>query len=127
MPDSQPESFPEITEPVIPDASAADGTVDAETENYEESAKAEDIKRLRAENKQRKQDRKERRKYAGRIFCLISIWLGMMGAIILLQGFSVLGFKLETTVLVTTVSTTTASVLGIFLIVANYLFPTSKK
>jgi hypothetical protein len=90
-------------------------------------AKAEEVKRLQAENKHRKQDRKERRKYANRVFCLICAWLGLMGVAIFCQGFSIFNFKLDTTVLVTTVSTTTASVLGIFLIVANYLFPNLKK
>lgn len=122
-----PEDLRDITEPNIPPEAADQGVVEDEKATYEAEAGADRIKQLRAENKQRKQDRKERRKYANRVFFLISTWLGVMGIIVLCQGFSPEGFKLDTPVLVTLVSTTTASVLGIFLIVANYLFPNPKK
>ena len=41
----------------------------------------------------------------------------------LLHGFPCISFKLSDTVLATLIGSTTASVLGLFAIVANYLFP----
>lgn len=92
------------------------------------------------------QDRGERKTYAGRIFYLICGWLILVGLVILLSGFSesapvlkigingiVLvdfqwgsSFKLSDPVLLAIVGSTTATVLGLFAIVANYLFPKAK-
>jgi len=74
-----------------------------------------------------RQDIQERKKYAHRNFWLIVCWLIVINGVLLLQGFkvTVLGhsFDLPTSVLLAVVGSTTASVLGIFLIVTNYLFP----
>lgn len=40
-----------------------------------------------------------------------------------MQGFSVKGFALPDSVLMLLLGTTTANVIGLFIIVANYLFP----
>jgi hypothetical protein len=103
------------------------GQAAAEANDYDLRAETEHIKRLRAKNKQRKQDRKERRKYAHRIFCLISSWLTCVLLMTMMDGFAWNGFHLDRAVLITTIGTTTGSVLGVFLIVTNYLFPKSKK
>ena len=73
------------------------------------------------------QDIDERKKYAHRTFCLISTWLAAVYILILLEGFAGLPrswFTLDKTVLLTVVGSTTASVLGIFIVVMHYLFPT---
>jgi uncharacterized membrane protein YhdT len=73
------------------------------------------------------QDIDERKKYAHRTFCLISTWLVAVYILILLEGFAGLPrswFNLDKTVLLTVVGSTTASVLGIFIVVMHYLFPT---
>ena len=102
--------------------------IDAEAREYERERREQQVESLRAENTQKRQDIAERRKYANRIFCLICVWLGVMMLIVIAEGLSVvIPFKLDTSIVITAISTTTASVLGIFLIVANYLFPTSKK
>jgi len=71
------------------------------------------------------QDRKERKKYAGKIFILISIWLIAVFALLIAQAiFGKTGeFSLPVPVLLTITGGTTASVVGIFVIVARYLFP----
>jgi hypothetical protein len=72
------------------------------------------------------QDIDERKKYAHRTFCLIAGWLVAVYALILLEGFEGTPgshFSLDKTVLITVVGTTTASVLGIFIVVMHYLFP----
>ncbi len=72
------------------------------------------------------QDIDERKKYAHRTFCLIATWLALVYGLILLEGFEGTPrshFALDKTVLITVVGTTTASVLGIFIVVMHYLFP----
>lgn len=91
-----------------------------------------------------KQDRKERKRYAGKIFVLICAWLGIVLGIVVMAGFkgnlpirvnpwprSMIDpyrwewtpFELPETVLLALIGGTTVTVLGLFAIVANYLFP----
>jgi hypothetical protein len=79
-------------------------------------------KRLALEGK--RQDIEARKEYANKIFILISVWLGCMIVITLLAGFgSKYGwFKMADSVLIALITTTTGSVIGLFAIVANYLF-----
>lgn len=71
------------------------------------------------------QDRTERKKYAGRIFVLVSSWLGAILGILLLQGL--LGshgcFDLSDSVLMTLLGGTTGSVIAVVVLVVKYLFP----
>jgi hypothetical protein len=79
-------------------------------------------KRLDLVDKQ--QDIEARKKYANKIFTLISVWLGCMLVVILLAGFGSKceWFKMADSVLIALITTTTGSVIGLFAIVANYLF-----
>ena len=72
----------------------------------------------------KRQDIEARKEYANKIFILISVWLGCMIVIILLSGFGSKCeyFKMADSVLIALITTTTASVIGLFAIVANYLF-----
>ena len=70
------------------------------------------------------QDRKERKKYANRLFVLIAVWLAVIGVVVVMDGLVAAPFKLSATVLATLIGSTTVSVLGLFAIVAKYLFPT---
>lgn len=69
------------------------------------------------------QDIGERKKYAICIFVLVAVWLALMGSIILLQGFTIYRFTLSENVLIAVVTTTTAGVVGLLLVVVKYLFP----
>ena len=64
-----------------------------------------------------------RKTYANKIFNLVVGWLVGMGVVLLLSGFRCLGFDLDTKVLLALIGGTTLNVLGIFTIVANFLFP----
>lgn len=66
---------------------------------------------------------KSRKEYANKIFLLVVWWLVCLGAMLLLAGFKCFGFSLDTKVLLTLIGGTTLNVLGIFTIVANFLFP----
>ena len=71
--------------------------------------------------KGKKQDRKERKVYANLTFSLITMWLTFILIIFVAIGKRLLVYS--DTVIVTLLSTTTINVIGLFLIVARYLFP----
>lgn len=104
-------------------ADEPEGT-DQQTENlYDEEAKSLENDRLRAEVDDLVQDRGQRKMYGNRLFGLVVVWLIVIGLVILLHGFTFIPFELSVAVLTTLIGSTTASVLGLFAIVANYLFP----
>lgn len=88
----------------------------SEAKELDNRARAEQIEQL-------KQDRAERKKYASYSFKLVCTWLGAMLLLVTLRGFGPWGFELSDPVLITLVSTTTASIVAIFVFVAKYLFP----
>ena len=67
----------------------------------------------------------ERKKYAFRIFALICVWLFALFVVLFFQGFSPWDFDLTNAVLLALIAGTTISVIGIFIIVAKYLFPSN--
>lgn len=69
-----------------------------------------------------KEEIKQRRKYARRIFILTCLWVTAIYGLILLQGFAYKGFHVSDSVLLAAIGTTTANIIGVFLIVAKYLF-----
>jgi len=71
------------------------------------------------------QDKEERKKYAKRIFVLLSLWLGGVFVLLVLQGIGSPRnwFQLDDSVLLAAIGGTTINVIGIFLVVARYLFP----
>jgi uncharacterized membrane protein len=71
-----------------------------------------------------RQDRRERRRYAEQIFTLISTWLFTVLFILIINTKA--GLRLSDSVIITLITTTTASVLGLFVIVINYLFKGNK-
>lgn len=90
-----------------------------------EEKKTEDDKKV-IENKKLKSEIAEREKYARRIFRLIVGWLAFVGLIVVADGVCepIFGFSfnLSDAVLITLITTTTASVLGLFIVVISYLF-----
>ncbi len=77
-----------------------------------------------------RQDMKERKSYASKVFWLIVCWLLAVFLLVVVAGLNVRmvidgwewSFKLSNSVLITLISTTTANVLGIFVFVVRYLF-----
>lgn len=70
------------------------------------------------------QDIEERKKYAAHIFKLICWWVIGLFVLLLLTGWGrALRFTLSQPVLLAIVGSTTLNVLGLFYIVAHYLFP----
>lgn len=90
---------------------------------HEANTKAIELDQLQEKLESFRQDREQRKEYSDLLFALISIWLASIGSVVVMNGFEHIPFNLTDTVLVTLIGSTTASVLGLFAIVANYLFP----
>lgn len=85
---------------------------------------AQDKEKKRIELEGLRQDIQERKKYADKIYKLIVFWLLAIFLLVLINGFCSAFdlFSLSTAVMTTIVGGTTVNILGIFYIVANYLF-----
>lgn len=66
---------------------------------------------------------KMRRWYGIVILVLTFLWIIAVLVVVFMQGYSAYGFALPDSVLMLLLGTTTANVIGLFIIVANYLFP----
>ncbi|WP_129714070.1 hypothetical protein [Pedobacter sp. SYP-B3415] len=78
------------------------------------------LKKLDLKNKSFEQDMKMRKVFAICVFVFIVMWSATVLVILFLSGFEYLRF--DTTTLVTLLSTTTANVLALMVIVTRYLF-----
>ena len=61
------------------------------------------------------------------LFAVIIIWILSVIVMTALLGFKSRGFSLSDAVMITYITTTTASVFGLFLIAAKWLYPSSDK
>ena len=68
-----------------------------------------------------RQDMEERKRYAGKIFGLVAVWLVFIAIVMISVGLSFL--KFSENVVLALIGSTTLNVLVLFYIVANYLFP----
>ena len=99
-----------------------------------------DSQRREAELQSFRQDTEQRKSFANRIFILIAIWLVAIFIVLLLVGFLGEGakisgtcfgkefvfapkFKLSDAVIIALIGGTTVNVLGILILVVQYLFP----
>lgn len=69
------------------------------------------------------QDRRERKKYGTLLYWLVVGWLIIAVALVFASGFKWGYVDLPEAVLLALLGTTTTSVIGLFTIVATYLFP----
>ena len=73
------------------------------------------------------QDIRERKHYAKRLFKLVSWWLVGMFMMTIAYGWVDSYFKPSENVMLALIGSTTVNVLGLFIIVAKYLFPSHKQ
>jgi hypothetical protein len=107
-------------------ATAIEKVTDQPDPNTQLEKQSLEVSQLKAQLRGLSQDIDERKKYAHRIFCLICLWLLSIFTILLLDGFGHffgLSFSLPQGVLLAAIGSTTLNLLGIFYIVAHYLFP----
>lgn len=105
-------------------------TLLSKEEQYKLSLQEEGVRKAKLErkaikeaNKGRRQDRKERKRYANKIFEFLCIYMFFVCLLLFLSGNTSSSFQLSDPVLLTILGTTTTNVLGTFYFVANYLFP----
>ncbi|MCD8304507.1 MAG: hypothetical protein LUC86_06755 [Prevotellaceae bacterium] len=101
-------------------------------DDYKESLREDDYRRLDLEGKATEldirkerlnaltQDRKQRKNFAVVIFGMMCLYLAAVLALVYMCGLS--AAALSGTVLVTLLGTTTANIIGLFAIVTRYLF-----
>ncbi|MBQ9639130.1 MAG: hypothetical protein IJV22_06210 [Bacteroidales bacterium] len=84
-----------------------------------------DVAVRREELESKRQDREQRRKFAVNIFWVVVAYLSLTLCIVTLYGASVLCFKNDAAIILTTLlGTTTANVITLLVIVVKYLFRT---
>lgn len=99
---------------------------DEDTRRIYERQQADDQHELAQQSiKDRKRDRKMRVDYANKIHCLVCWWLFILFLLLLLQGYGATQFS--DSVLIAILTGTTIDILGLMVIVANYLFPKNGK
>ncbi len=97
-----------------------------ETETLEREQLRIELEKLRVELDSVRQDIRQRKAFAPKLYVLTCIWLILVIGIVLLQGFSEGHyhlFRLSEGVLIALLGTTTVNVVGLFYVVAKYLFP----
>lgn len=82
-----------------------------------------EIERLKQQLQEAKDTHNLRLKYTGRIFVIGCIWLGLVASAVFMSGFSLLGFSLSGGVLIAFITSTTLNVVGLFIVVAKWMFP----
>jgi cytochrome c biogenesis protein CcdA len=97
------------------DKSSADVKSRAKEEEYQEKVRSAKIK-----NDIEEQDKAERKSYASTITAIVCLWLVFVAIVFVASGKGNLHYS--DNVLITLLTTTTANVIGLFVIVANYLF-----
>ncbi len=74
----------------------------------------------------RRQLRRMREDWAPRLFWVLSGWLILTAAILVFHGFGWWGFSVEERVLMTLLGSTAVNVVGLFGIIARFVFPGPK-
>lgn len=105
-------------------------SVDIELTTEEEFTRKEKelhLRRSEHELKESQQNTELRKIYINRNFLLTCVWLVIVLLVVLCQGFGLGHFNLHDSVLITLLSTTTANIIGVLVIVITYLFKNNHK
>lgn len=115
---------------LLSSAKAEEETRKISKTDYDEEERKENIAKLHVANKlvnenieDIQQNRIERKQYARWIFRFLVWYMAFVGFVLVLSGITVNHFFLSENVLLMLLGTTTANVIGIFIVVAKYLFP----
>ena len=95
---------------------AAHAALDLETKQAE-------LAKLNLRNRELREILEQRQDWGDRVFWMLLGWLLSVVVVLVLEGFHVAGFHLDNSVLIAFIGTTTADVLGLGYVVANFLFP----
>lgn len=84
-----------------------------------------EVELLRQELKESQETHTLRLSYSGKIFYLVCVWLVCVTIAVFLSGFSFQGFSLSDKVLIAFITSTTVNVVGLFIVVAKWMFPSN--
>ena len=120
-------------EPPIPPENVSVQLEQQQQEGNEPDALVEELQRTkrlendryRAENKHWEDIYELRKENIPKLYWMVVCWLIFVAGCVVLTGLQY--FKLSDAVLIALITTTTATVIGLFIIVLQWLFPTYKK
>ena len=102
-------------------------------EDEERLRKEAEIDALQTENDIRKeelkgkiQDREQRKEFGIKIYHFLCFYLSSVLFLIILSATPLIKFELTEAIIITLLTTTTANIIGIFILVVKYLFATRK-
>ena len=108
--------------------------IDIETPDIERLLRAEELKREQIDTdlkrevlENSKQDRNARKNYALMIFGFLVCFMTSVMVVVFLSGNENKNFELDESVLIALLTTSTANVIGVFVFVVKYLFPSTKE
>ena len=101
-----------------------DTLTDQEDKRIDRERSREETRKLKLKNRELKQNIRERKRYADRVYCLVSSCLVALFVLVLVQGWSkYTGFQITDKVFIALITGATANVIGLFIVVVKYLFP----
>ncbi len=121
------ENIEEAAQQEIATAQPDPAVVAAETTSLELDQLKLKVQRLENDLKEAKDLHSLRKEYTDKLFGLILWWLIIVVVFVLLSATARPAFNLSDTVLVAFITSTTVSVLGLFVLVAKWLFPSLHK
>lgn len=101
---------------------APESSTDVSTLSIELELKQAQLETAQLLNQELQDNILRRGNWGNRVFWLLLGWLFAVVAVLFLEGFHYHGFHLENSVLIAFIGSTTADVVGLGYIVANYLF-----
>lgn len=111
-------------EPVTPDEQATKEKYDFGA--YEATARLDiEIRGAELTHAERAENMKARKQYARCIFVLLCVWVTSIMATVVASGHKDCAIKLSDPVLIALITGVSINIIGLFAIVANYLFPKS--
>lgn len=84
------------------------------------------VETLKQQLKEAQDTHKLRLGYADKIFWLVCAWLIGVVIGVFMSGLRAFGFSLSDNVLITFITSTTVNVVGLFVVVAKWMFPNNK-
>lgn len=124
---SSPDPIQQVAQEEAAAVQLDDPRITTEKKTYELEELKFKVSKLEQDLKEARDLHKIRKSYIDRMFALIVSWLLTVITFVALNAFKIKSFILSDSVLIAFITSTTVSVLGIFIIAAKWLFSTPHK